>query len=310
MAIFPTGAPSARSADCILRPRDPARDLLWVDNVACTHEPVAFARMQTLVGPLPVSLPESMFDLPRMCTDDMAVLHDLTPLGSTAPRDFLRLQPDSADMLGNVLQLMQLEFGASYTHLPALPGRLLQAWNRLADLQWNSTAQAALGGLARPSDAHNVSSPCCMGFEPCEDTPLPKQAACRDYAACVTKEAAPTCMAPWQERPCHCDYALATALALPGQSGCGDCLDNEESCDCYVMAWMIQFAAANRPCWCVGVCVKALQPYLCRATRICPGSPTSTRPCYLDLGWCTRDQELLCSKCHLAAPINDADGHC
>ncbi len=74
--------------------------------------------------------------MPRMCTDGMAVVHDMTLAHSTAPQDFLQLQPDSADMMGSVLQLLQLEFGSSYTHLPALPGRLLQAWNRLAASQF------------------------------------------------------------------------------------------------------------------------------------------------------------------------------
>ncbi len=61
VAIFPSGpASSSRPADCVLRARDPVRDVRWIDDVACAHEPVAFAHMQTLSDPLPVTLPESM----------------------------------------------------------------------------------------------------------------------------------------------------------------------------------------------------------------------------------------------------------
>jgi hypothetical protein len=304
VAIFPTGDVNS----CMLRTRDPTRDIRWLEDVACAHEPIAFSRMQTLVGPLPVSLPETMFDLPRVCHGDNGIVHDLT--GSFAPvQTFMHSRPDSTVMISTILQLLQLEFGSAYIRVPTLPGRLIQSWNRFVDWQWNATLTQFAEGEA-PLVVNRTRSACCMGFDPCEDTPLPSQPVCQDYATCIGRDSHPSCRGSWKEQRCHCDYALASALALPGKTQCGDCLDSEESCDCYVMAWMMQWTASSRPCWCSGICAKSLQSFLCSAKRICPGSPTSPRSCYLDLGWCVRDQELLCSKCHLPAPVNDDDGHC
>lgn len=65
--VFPSGDHSG--ATCISRPRNPERDLDWV-QVACQHLPIAAGKFAVLQPALPLpNLSEHMFDLPRDCLE-------------------------------------------------------------------------------------------------------------------------------------------------------------------------------------------------------------------------------------------------
>lgn len=305
----------SRPDSCSSRPRDPARDLSWV-ALACRGEPVWMGeRMRALQGVTPTYLSESLFDLPTDCRDDTDTVHDATHTASARTHldTYAHATPDPAAMLQNSIGLMEREYGGDYARIPTLAQNLVRAYNRLAVPQWNATAKVFFS--AHAPNATIGADACCLGFEPCLETPLTQTPTCAEYVRCLNDNApAPACAAGTDERECRCSQAYAAALDMPGKTQCDSCLEDEAACECHVIAWGLRNALAQQPCSCVGVCARPLHPHLCRAERVCP-SPVATvmqdASCYWSLEWCAREQEFVCSKCHLSPSDHvGLDAHC
>lgn len=320
--VFPQGRVSATDTNCQLFELVAGKEQSW-NSLACKGDGTMFleaTQMRLQADATPArDLPADFFQLPTSCVKpwERDSTNESPPAAVWQPwvSKFM-VQPQNRtllpDMLRDVLSLLELEFGTAYAQTPALVSVLSTLYARYArdylttaasfsaaDYTLNTTS-AAVECCGGPHNAH------CIQQMELHGTTLGVQ--CQTYRTCVANEndlwvsATPGKPLPFQvcngydERRCYCDSRLALNVFAPGASECGDCLADENNCDCYLTLWFLRYMYRQRPCWCQGACTHSPFAYLCGARPECSGWLSKT--CEYFLTWCPRNEVYPCYTCH------------